>query len=527
MYNILISDPLNQEGIEPLLKAKDVKVDIETGLKPEKLQQVISDYHALLVRSQTQVSADIINAGNNLKVIGRAGVGVDNIDLKAATQKGIMVLNAPEGNTISAAEHTFAMMMAVARNIPQAYKSLVGGEWNRKAFQGAELNRKVIGIIGLGRIGAEVAKRAKVFNMKVIAYDPFLTKERAAKLGIEKGELDEVIAAADFITVHTPLTQETKHLLNSEKLNKMKDGVRIINCARGGIINEDDLYDAIKDGKVAGAAIDVFENEPAVGHPLLTLPQVIATPHLGASTAEAQKNVAVDVSEGILKVLHDQPFRNIVNYPPIPSDMMKKLTPYFGLCEKMGEMAIQLVKEKPDEITISYSGELMDLETTPLTRGILKGVLSYYLSTKVNFINAAFMAKQHDIAYTVEKKPYHQSFTSLITLHVKTGNHERVIAGTLIEGYGPRIIRVGDYNIDISPEGHLLFVHHHDRPGLIGRVGSILGEHDVNIATMQVGRKSAGGQAIMMLSVDKKIEKDVISHLEKIDDIISVQEIDL
>lgn len=527
MFNILVTDPLSRQGIQALLDAEDVQVDEKTDLSKNELIDVIGHYDALLVRSGTQVTADILEAADQLKVIGRAGVGVDNIDLEAATRKGIIVVNAPDGNTIAATEHTLAMMMATARKIPQAYQSLTGGHWNRKAFRGVELNGKTLGVIGFGRIGTEVAKRAKAFHMDIIAYDPFLTEDRAEKLGVKKATVDEVVKAADFLTVHTPLTKETRHIIGAEQFQKMKKGVRIVNCARGGIIDEEALYEAIRDGKVAGAALDVFESEPPTDNPLLTLPEVVVTPHLGASTAEAQENVAIDVSEEVLRILHGEPFKNAVNLPPVSADVMRKLEPYFLLAEKLGEIVVQLAKGEPGDIKITYAGELMEMETAPLTRTMLKGILSYYLGSKANYVNAEHLAKQHDLSYTVERTPKHHGFTSLITVTMKTGKEERRVSGTMLNGYGPRVVKIDDYTIDISPQDHLLLIRHTDLPGMIGRVGSILGAHDINIGTMQVGRKGIGGRAMMALTVDKKVEQAVLIELEKLNDIVSVQDIEL
>ncbi|HEX6923489.1 MAG TPA: phosphoglycerate dehydrogenase [Bacillales bacterium] len=527
MFNILVSDPLSKHGIQSLLDAKDVKVDEKTDLTEQELLEEIRNYDALLVRSQTKVTEAVLEASERLKVIGRAGVGVDNIDLDAASEQGVIVVNAPDGNTISAAEHTFAMMMAAARRIPQAYQSLTAGRWERKAFRGVELNGKTLGVIGLGRIGVEVAKRAKAFRMKIVAYDPFLSEERAKKLGVEKGSVDEVVSSADFLTVHTPLIKETHHLIGPEQFNKMKPGVRIVNCARGGIIDEEALYKAIRDGKVAGAALDVFESEPPTENPLLELSEVVVTPHLGASTAEAQENVAIDVSAEVLRVLRGEPFRNAVNLPPVSADVMRKLEPYFLLAEKLGEMAIQLADGTPENVGIAYAGELTDVDTEPLTRTVLKGLLSHYLGAKANYVNAPYLAKQHDLSYNVEQTPRHRGFASLMTVTVKTEKEERRVAGTILNGYGPRIVKIDDYSIDISPEDHLLLIRHTDRPGMIGHVGSILGKHDTNIGTMQVGRKDVGGHAMMALTIDKKVEKDVIAALNNLEDIFIVQDIEL
>lgn len=527
MYRILVTDPLSNQGIEPLKGHHDVTVDVKTGLDQEELLTIIAGYDALLVRSQTQVTSEVFERADALKVVGRAGVGVDNIDLDAATNRGVIVVNAPDGNTMSTAEHAFAMMMAVARNIPQAYKSTTSGKWDRKTFRGVELNEKSLGIIGLGRIGTEVARRAKAFRMNVLAYDPFLTTERAKKLGIEKCEIDEVVANADFITVHTPLIKETHHLISYDQFQKMKDSTYVINCARGGIIDEKALYDAIVEKKVAGAALDVFESEPPENNPLLSLPEVVVTPHLGASTQEAQTNVAIDVCREVINVLQDEPFKNAVNLPNLPGDLMERLEPYVHLCEKMGRMAVQLSGGALEQIQITYSGELNHMETAPLTRNLLKGILSHHFGSQVNYVNVMHLTRLHDLSYSVEKSSHNRGFASLITVKLKTEEEERTLSGTLLNGYGARIIKMDDYSIDVAPEDYLLWIQHTDRPGMIGRVGSILGAGDVNIGTMQVGRKHIGGSAIMILSIDKSIPDHVLRELDRLDDIFSVKEIDL
>ena len=526
-FQILVSDPVNQEGLEPLLSNQEVNVDQKTNLSEEELHELIPQYDALIVRSQTTVTASLIEAASQLKVIGRAGVGVDNIDLDAATENGVIVVNAPDGNTMSTAEHTFAMMMSLARHIPQAYQSLMNGKWDRKSFKGVELNKKTLGIVGMGRIGTEVAQRAKACNMSIVAYDPFLTEERAQKLGISKGTLDDIYEQADFITVHTPLTKDTKHMIDNQAFAKMKNGVRILNCARGGIIEENALLEAIEDGKVAGAALDVFEEEPATHHPLLSKPEVIATPHLGASTEEAQTLVAYDVSEEILRILKGEPFKNAVNMPSISSEVREVLEPYYYLGEKLGEMAIQLVLEAPTKVTITYAGELTDYDTSSLTRNVMKGLLSYHLGDKVNVVNTFHMAKSYNLSYSVEYSGSAQDFTNLITVSIETKRGTRTISGTMLTGYGPRIIKIDDYSIDIAPDTHLLYIQHRDTPGMIGLVGTTLGKHDINIATMQVGRKEEGGDAIMMLAIDRPTDQNVFHDLGLIENITSVKDIHL
>lgn len=527
MYKVLVSDPLSELGLQKLLEADDVQVDQKIGLSEDELIQIIPEYDALLVRSQTKVTPAIIEAASRLKAIGRAGVGVDNIHIQAATNKGIVVINAPDGNTISTAEHSFAMMMSLARRIPNAYYSMMNGNWDRKSFVGVELNHKVLGVVGLGRIGAEVAKRAKAFNMKVVAYDPFLTEDRAKKMGVVAATIDELVKQADFITVHTPLTKETKYLIGSKEFEKMKTGVRIINCARGGIIEERALLEAIQTGKVAGAALDVFEVEPPIDNPLLHLPQVVVTPHLGASTIEAQENVAIDVSEEILHVLRQESFKNAVNLPSVPANVMEKLEPYIVLSEKLGNFVAQTAIGGIQDVLVTYSGDLTEIDTASLSRTVLKGVLSYHLGEGVNYVNAPTLAKSREISFTEQKSPANKGFTNLITVTLKTNQEERKVAGTLLNGYGARIVKFDDYSIDIQPKGHLILIHHHDRPGVIGRVGTMLGNNGVNIATMQVGRRDVGGNAIMVLEVDRQVSPDVLDTLGEVNEVISVREIDL
>lgn len=526
-FHILITDPLSEEGIYPLRQAENLAITIATDLSKEALLETIKDVDALLVRSQTQVTREVIEAGSKLKIIGRAGVGVDNIDLDAATENGIIVVNAPDGNTNSAAEHTIAMMTALARKIPQAFNALKNGVWDRKTYIGVELKNKTLGVIGLGRIGAEVAARAKGQRMNVIAYDPFLTEEKAKKMGIDFGTVDDVIKAADFITVHTPLLKETRHLLNEEAFYKMKDGVQIINCARGGIIDEDALYNAIVSGKVAGAALDVFETEPFIDHPLLTLPEVIATPHLGASTFEAQESVAVDVSNDVVNFFKGEAVRNPVNLPSVSKEVLAKIAPFFDLAEKLGTFLSRKTDETIVEVNIKYAGELANYDVRALTRNTVKGILKRNFGSHVNDVNAKYLAERFDIKVNEHKTTTSKGFLHLITVEVHTAGSVHRVAGTLLNGLGPRIVKVDDYVVDVVPEGHLLFIKHKDQPGAIGRVGTLLEEKNINIATMQVGRTTIGGEAIMMLTIDNHVEQEEMEDLTELADIYEVRAIDL
>ncbi|GGH24707.1 phosphoglycerate dehydrogenase [Paenibacillus segetis] len=526
MLKVLVSDPISDLGIQQLMDAEDVVVEKKTGLSEDELVQIIAEYDALLVRSQTKVTEKIMEAGKNLKVIGRAGVGVDNINLEAATKRGIIVINAPDGNTITTCEHAFAMMMALARHIPQAYAKTIQGTWDRK-FLGVELRNKTLGVLGMGRIGSEVAKRAKAFGMDILGYDPFLTEERADKLGITLATVDQIVRNADFITVHTPLTPETKHMISTKQFEVMKKGMRIINCARGGVIDEAAMLVALEQGIVEGAAFDVFEQEPpAADHPFLHNPKIIVTPHLGASTIEAQENVAIDVSEQVLHILRNEPFKNAVNMPPVAPSVMNKLQPYFVLGEQIGTLVAQLNNQAVQEIHVEYAGDLSEVDTQPLTRYIIKGALSRHFGSDVNIVNSMHLAKVRDVNIVVSKTAATKGFTNLISVTLKAGDgSDRRIAGTLLNGYGARIVQIDKFPVDIAPEGNLLFISHNDKPGIIGNVGTLLGNNDVNIASMQVGRKIVGGEAIMVLTVDKAVPKEVLEDLLKQPEMNKAQQI--
>ncbi|MEJ9282003.1 MULTISPECIES: phosphoglycerate dehydrogenase [Ureibacillus] len=529
VIKVFIADPLSEDGIFPLREEKDMNLEIivDTGNSQEELIEKIKDVDALIVRSATKVTREVIEAAKNLKLIGRAGVGVDNIDLQAATEHGIIVVNAPDGNTNSAAEHTIAMMTSLARHIPQAYLSLKNGKWDRKTYVGVELKNKTLGVIGLGRIGTEVAFRAKGQRMNIMAYDPFLTEERAKELGVTKATVDEICQQADFITVHTPLLPETKNLINKEKFALMKPGVRIINCARGGIINEDDLYDAIVEGKVAGAALDVFVEEPATDHKLLTLPQVIATPHLGASTVEAQESVAVDVSNDIIKYFKTGTVTNPVNMPSIPKELLAEVEPFFELAEKLGAFLSQVTTEPLKEINLFYAGEIANYDVRPLTANTLKGYLKKTHGENVNDVNARYLTERVGVKINENKTTTAKGFTNLITVEVITENETHSVAGTLLNGLGARIVKVENFVVDVIPEGHLLYIKNIDKPGAIGRVATKLAEKDVNIATMQVGRKQVGGAAVMILSIDNEVTPEDLVYVEQLENIDEVKAITL
>ena len=512
-FRVLVSDPLAEEGLEILKKACDV--DVKTELKEDELCRIIGDYDALLVRSGTEVTAKVIEAGKRLRFIGRAGAGVDNIDTDAATRKGIIVANAPEGNTLAATEHTVAMMLSLARNIPQATASLKKKEWKRSKFMGVELNDKVLGIVGFGRIGRELAKRANALDMRCVAYDPFISKERAAQLGVEMMSVEELFRIADVITVHTPLIKETKHLVNAKTIATMKDGVRIINCARGGIIDEKALYDAIRCGKVAGAALDVFETEPPFESPLLTLDQVIVTPHLGASTVEAQQNVAISVARQCIEVLNGGAAKYVVNAPMVPPEQAEVLEPYAQLAEKMGRFAIQIAPGRLSSVECIYGGDLSAYAGSMkfVTRLALKGLLDPILQQPVNIVNAEFIAKERGITVSETVTQESHGFKNLITIRIKTDKTEETVSGTVFFKGRSRIVAVGGYTMDMIPEGYVIVSRHLDKPGVIGRASTILGKCNINIAGMQVGRINPGEEAIMVLNVDSEVPEEVMEEI--------------
>lgn len=520
ILKILVSDPISDQGIEIL--RKEFEVDISTGLKPEELIKKIKDYDALIVRSETQVTKDVIKAGQKLKIIGRAGVGVDNIDVNAATERGIIVVNAPEGNTISAAEHTIAMMMAMSRNIPQANASLKGKKWDRKKFMGVEVRGKVLGVVGLGRIGAEVAKRAQGMEMTILAYDPFISPDRANELGVELTTVIDIIKRADYITVHTPLTKETKDLINTKEFAVMKKGARIINCARGGIINEEALANAVKDGIVNSAAIDVFVKEPPFESPLIDLDRVIMTPHLGASTEEAQINVAVSVAEQIVNSLKGLPVKNAINMPYIKPDAMKIFEPYFPLAEKIGKLGMQLIGSNYEKVDVFYCGEIAEQNVAPLTLAILKGLLEPVLGSAVNYVNAPIIAKERKIKVIESKSETSKGYSSQIAVKLTKAGDEKIVSGTIV-GKEPRIVQIDEYRIDIVPSRYMIVARHKDHPNIIGPCCVILGKNNINIAGMQVGRITAGGEAIMVLNIDSEVNEAILNEIKAVNGIIDAK----
>ncbi|MEW6115899.1 MAG: phosphoglycerate dehydrogenase [Nitrospirota bacterium] len=523
---VLVSDNISSKGVE-ILRNAGLEVDVKTGLKPDELKSIIGEYHALVVRSATKATADIIEAAKNLKVIGRAGSGLDNVDKAAASKRGIVVMNTPGGNTVTTAEHTIAMIFAVARKIPQANASMTKGLWEKKKFMGTELFQKTLGIVGLGNIGGEVARRAQCLGMNVIAYDPFLSEEKAAEMGIEKMEVAELIKRADFITIHTPLTNETKNLINKDTIKTMKDGVYIVNCARGGIINEKDLFDALESGKVAGAALDVFEKEPPENNPLVGHDKVVCTPHLGASTQEAQENVALAVAEQIVDYLMHGTIRNAVNFPSIPADQVAVLQPYITLAEKLGGFAAQIFEGAITEVTLEYRGEASTLNTSPVTIAALKGLLDPILLETVNFVNAPFIAKERGIEVKETKSRDAGNYQSMIVLRVKSPKKELQVHGTLFSKKDPRIVKVDNFIVEIVPEGSMLFMYNNDKPGVIGNIGMLMGKNNINIARMHFGREKAGGMAISVVNIDSPASDKVLEEIKNLPNILDVKVINL
>ena len=518
---ILVSDSIAEDGIA-ILRPK-ATVDVKTDLSQEGLIAIIGDYDALVVRSQTQVTKAIIEAGKKLQVIGRAGVGVDNIDVDAATQQGVIVVNAPLGNTVSTAEHTVALMMAMARNIPQAHAVLKSGIWRRNEFTGIELRNKTLGIIGLGKVGTEVARRAKGLEMRVIAYDPFVSSEHAQLLGMEMVSFEDVLREADFITVHTPLTPSTKALIGEKELEKAKPSVRIINVARGGIIDEEALYRAIEKGRVAGAAIDCFSKEPMEDSILFSSDRIIVTPHLGASTAEAQTGVAVDVAEQILAVLDGRPARYAVNLPFVAPETMSMVGPFLEVANYVGRLASQLAEGQWNNVSIRYEGEIANYDTNVPKAAIIGGLLESMSEERVNLVNANLVAASRGLKIEEQKRPYCENYSNLISLEVTTSAGKTLVAGTLM-AKATHIVRINDYWVDLVPNGgYWLFSDHRDRPGLISAVSAVTGNADINISSMLVGRLQPRGQALMVLGLDEPLLDEHLRQILTIPDVYTAR----
>ena len=525
---VLISDAMSERAVEIFKNTPGITCEVSTGLKPDELKEKIKGFHALVVRSSTKVTAEIIEAAEDLKVIGRAGTGVDNVDVDAATRKGIVVMNTPGGNTVTTAEHAVAMMLSLARKIPQATASMRRGEWEKKKFEGTEITGKTLGILGVGNIGSVVASRAIGLKMSVIAHDPFISAEAADKLGIGLVSMDELFRRSDFISIHVPLMNETKNILNAEAFKKMKKGVKIINCARGGIVNEKDLAEAIKGKQVAGAAFDVFEKEPTpADNPLLSLDEVILTPHLGASTFDAQENVAIAVSEQIVDYLLHGTVRNAVNVPSVPAELLSALGPYISLGEKLGSFQGQILTGAVEEITVEYSGDVVNYDVAPITTACIKGLLDRMMDTYVNFVNAPFVARDRGIKVVEVKSSRPTDFASSVTIKVRTKDGVSTIEGALFGKKEPRIVMIDKFFLDAVPQGYLLLLHNEDKPGVIGYVGTLLAANNVNVARLHLGRQSIGGEAVSVWNIDTAPSKGLIEKLLKLPNMVSAKVVEL
>ncbi|MEO7724269.1 MAG: phosphoglycerate dehydrogenase [Chthoniobacterales bacterium] len=525
---VLIADAISQRGIEELAADGELEAIVRTGQSEAELVQLIPDFSALVVRSQTKVTAPILQAGTRLKVVGRAGVGVDNVDVEAATRRGVIVMNTPGGNTISTAEHAFSLLVSVARKIPQAHANLQSGRWDRKQFEGTELYNKTLGIIGMGRIGSELSRRAIAFGMRVLAYDPFLSSTRARSLQVELvEEIDELLPLADFLTLHTPLTPETHHLLNAARLTKTKRGVRLINCARGGLIDEAALVESLGSGQVAGAALDVFETEPLpADSPLRGIPNLILTPHLGASTAEAQESVGIEIAQAIRSALLEGTIRNAINMPNLDAKTLAIVGPHLRFGEKLGRFLSQVSPRRVENLHINYSGKVNEVDTTAITRSILKGFLHLAGGDDVNEVNAPALAETLGIKVTESRLSAPGDYTDLLELTADAEGKTLSVAGAFF-GATPRIVSINNRPVEARPHGVLLVLENTDRPGMVGRIGTLLGAHGVNIATMSLSRNQAGGRALTVLNLDTPPPPELLAEIAQSDDIQSAQVVEL
>ncbi len=528
-YRVLVSDPISEKGVEALRSAPGISVDVNTGLKPEELLKIIGDYHGLVVRSQTKVTPEVFAAAKNLKAIGRAGVGVDNIDRGAATDHGVVVMNTPSGNTISTAEHAFTLMLSLARNIPQAHASIIAGKWDRKSFEGVELFGKRLAILGMGRIGTEFAKRAQAFGMVVVAFDPFLTAARAQSLKVELAESAAIaLTGADVVTLHIPLTPDTQHILNVERIALMNPGALIVNCARGGLVDEAAAKLHLDSGHLAGIALDVFETEPPTAEfPLLGATKCVFTPHLGASTAEAQENVGIEVAHQVKNFLLTGEIVNAVNMPNLDSRTLESVGPYLDLAESLGKLLSKIAPAQCDAIRVSYLGPVSELDTELVTRKVLTGYLAAaHHEAQVNLVNAPAIAKSHGISVTESSVALATNCTELIEVSAIKGNEVCTVAGTFF-GKAARIVHIAGHYVETNPTGTFLFVENDDRPGIVGAIGTALGKASVNIANMALSRNPANKQAVTVIEVDTEPPVQLLEKLRSTPGIIRVLSFEL
>ncbi|MBI5788393.1 MAG: phosphoglycerate dehydrogenase [Candidatus Schekmanbacteria bacterium] len=526
LSKILVSDSLSKEGLAILAEHPQLNVDIKTKMTPQELIDCVGDYEALIVRSGTKVTAPVIDAAKKLKVIGRAGTGIDNVDLEAATKRGIIVMNTPGGNTLSTAEHTLAMILALSRQIPQANASIKAGLWEKKKFMGVELFGKTLGIVGLGRIGAELARRAQKFGMRVLTYDPYINMEATRRLGVEVREFNQLLPEADFVTLHLPLTARTKYIIDSKAIQLMKKGARLINCARGGLVDEKALTEALQSGHLAGAALDVFEQEPApADHPLLKFPQVVVTPHLGASTKEAQEKVAVDIAIQIKDYLISGAISNALNMPSLPAGSSRILKPYMVLAEKMSSLIAQLCSGRFEEFQLQYSGEILECPLSPLTVAALTGLLRPILGEDVNYVNAPLLAKDRNIKVMESKRSEQGDYASSICLKIKTDSEQHSITGTIFGRQSARVVELDGFALEAIPEGYLLVLSNQDTPGVVGKIGKALGGLGINIGGMQLSRDEKGGRALSLLNVDSPLPAFELEFLCRVPEILAVKQV--
>jgi len=511
---VLVTEALDPSGLDRM-QGEGLDVRVELGLSPDKLLEEIADAHALVVRSQTKVTSDVIDAAKSLRVIGRAGAGYDNIDVEAATRRGIIVANAPGGNSISAAEHAVALLLALTRQIVPAHASLAAKRWDRKSFVGTELRRKLAGIVGLGRVGLEVSRRLKGFGCKIAAYDPYVGRERAEELGVQLMELDDLLGVADIVSLHLPKTDETENLFSAERIARMKPSARLVNCARGGLVDEDALYDALREGRLAGAAFDVFREEPPTDHKLFELPNFVGTPHIAAHTEEAQKEVSIIVAKQIIAGLETGIASNAVNIPPISDELLSRIRPWIGLGERLGTFLSHFIEGGVDSIRIHYRGEIQRLDLRIVTATILKKILERSLGETVNWVNAQSLARERGIRFEESRSPEADDYTSVVAVEVSTGGRDRSVAGTLFQRNRPRIVGVDGYALEAIPEGILLVSSNRDMPGVIGRMGTILGRYGINVAEFRLGRSELGGPAVSILNPDNDVPPEALDELRE------------
>jgi D-3-phosphoglycerate dehydrogenase len=525
---VLVADTMAAAGIDLLRETPGIELEVATGLSPEALKAKIGAFHALVVRSATQVTADVLAAAENLRVVGRAGIGVDNVDVEAATARGVVVMNTPLANATTTAEHALALIFSLARRVPQATASMKAGKWEKKKFEGRELTGRTLGLVGMGNVGRIVAERARALQMKVIAYDPFLTEEAAAKQGVELVTLDALLPRADFVTIHTPLNDQTRGLFGATAFEKMKRGAYLICAARGGIVDEAALAEALKAGRLAGAALDVFAEEPPPkDHPLFALESFICTPHLGASTEEAQEAVSREIAKQVVEYLRDGSVRNAVNAPTPSPDERKTLAPYLLLARRLGSLAAQLWPEASRVMTVEYVGGVSELRTKPITAELLVGLLSGQLDLKVNVVNAAHVARERGLKVTEARRAEPGDFANEVNLRCTGAGAEHVLGGAVVAEGGPRLVRVDSVRVELVPQGYILFVRNEDRPGVIGSIGTLLGRQEINISHLQIGVDRATGQAVALWCTDSAVTSQDIAEIRRLPHVISVSQVKL